>query len=118
LQPAGISGGNGYLYLESQNSYILKYISLRIRLQVSHRPFRHSCRKHRLSDLTRIPAGNAPVSDQNALNRSAAPPRRMMMELDIVSLSRLQFAVTAMYHFLFVPLTLGLSILLAIMETV
>lgn len=41
-----------------------------------------------------------------------------MMELDIVSLSRLQFAVTALYHFLFVPLTLGLSVLLAIMETV
>ena len=40
------------------------------------------------------------------------------MELDIVSLSRLQFALTAMYHFLFVPLTLGLSVLLAIMETV
>lgn len=40
------------------------------------------------------------------------------MELDIVSLSRLQFATTALYHFLFVPLTLGLSILLAIMETV
>lgn len=40
------------------------------------------------------------------------------MELDVVSLSRLQFALTAMYHFLFVPLTLGLSILLAIMETV
>ena len=40
------------------------------------------------------------------------------MDLDIVSLSRLQFAVTALYHFLFVPLTLGLSILLAIMETV
>ncbi len=40
------------------------------------------------------------------------------MELDIVALSRLQFALTAMYHFLFVPLTLGLSILLAIMETV
>ncbi len=40
------------------------------------------------------------------------------MELDIVSLSRLQFAVTALYHFLFVPLTLGLSIMLAIMETV
>ena len=31
------------------------------------------------------------------------------MELDIVALSRLQFAVTALYHFLFVPLTLGLS---------
>ncbi|MCR8549386.1 cytochrome ubiquinol oxidase subunit I [Salipiger sp. P9] len=40
------------------------------------------------------------------------------MELDLVELSRLQFAMTAMYHFLFVPLTLGLSILVAIMETV
>jgi cytochrome d ubiquinol oxidase subunit I len=40
------------------------------------------------------------------------------MELDIVDLSRFQFAMTAMYHFLFVPLTLGLSILVAIMETV
>ena len=40
------------------------------------------------------------------------------MELDIVELSRLQFALTAMYHFLFVPLTLGLSIIVAIMETV
>ena len=39
------------------------------------------------------------------------------MEIDVVTLSRLQFALTAMYHFLFVPLTLGLSILLAIMET-
>ncbi|TKI05433.1 cytochrome ubiquinol oxidase subunit I [Martelella alba] len=37
---------------------------------------------------------------------------------DVVELSRLQFALTAMYHFLFVPLTLGLSFLLAIMETV
>lgn len=37
---------------------------------------------------------------------------------DVVDLSRLQFALTALYHFLFVPLTLGLSILLAIMETV
>ena len=40
------------------------------------------------------------------------------MELDIVDISRLQFAVTALYHFLFVPLTLGLSVLIAIMETV
>ncbi|MBB3225158.1 cytochrome ubiquinol oxidase subunit I [Pseudoduganella umbonata] len=40
------------------------------------------------------------------------------MELDVVGLSRLQFALTALYHFLFVPLTLGLSMLLAIMETV
>ncbi|WP_136439647.1 cytochrome ubiquinol oxidase subunit I [Pacificoceanicola onchidii] len=40
------------------------------------------------------------------------------MEFGLVELSRLQFALTAMYHFLFVPLTLGLSILVAIMETV
>jgi cytochrome d ubiquinol oxidase subunit I len=40
------------------------------------------------------------------------------MELDVVGLSRLQFALTALYHFLFVPLTIGLSILVAIMETV
>ena len=38
--------------------------------------------------------------------------------MDIVDLSRLQFAFTAMIHFLFVPLTLGLSFLLAIMESV
>ncbi len=35
-----------------------------------------------------------------------------------VNLSRLQFALTAMYHFLFVPLTLGLVFVMAIMETV
>jgi cytochrome d ubiquinol oxidase subunit I len=38
--------------------------------------------------------------------------------VDIVELSRLQFALTALYHFLFVPLTLGLAVLLGIMETV
>lgn len=37
--------------------------------------------------------------------------------MDPVFLSRLQFAAATMYHFLFVPLTLGLSVLLAIMET-
>jgi len=40
------------------------------------------------------------------------------MELDIVELSRLQFAATALFHFLFVPLTLGLSVIVAIMNTV
>ncbi len=40
-----------------------------------------------------------------------------MFDLDPVSLDRLQFATTALYHFLFVPLTLGLSFLLAIMES-
>ncbi|QJC36909.1 cytochrome bd-I ubiquinol oxidase subunit CydA [Enterobacteriaceae endosymbiont of Donacia vulgaris] len=38
--------------------------------------------------------------------------------LNVIDLSRLQFALTAMYHFIFVPLTLGLSFLLAIMETI
>jgi cytochrome d ubiquinol oxidase subunit I len=37
--------------------------------------------------------------------------------LDAVLLSRIQFAITAAYHFLFVPLTIGLVILVAIMET-
>ena len=41
-----------------------------------------------------------------------------MPAADIVDLSRLQFAVTALYHFLFVPLTLGLSWILVIMESV
>ena len=38
--------------------------------------------------------------------------------LDVIDLSRLQFAFTAMYHFLFVPLTLGMTFILAIMESV
>ncbi len=37
--------------------------------------------------------------------------------MDVTMLSRLQFAAATYFHFLFVPLTLGLSILLAIMET-
>src|SRR5690554_7282186 len=41
-----------------------------------------------------------------------------MISETLVDLSRLQFALTAMYHFIFVPLTLGLAVLLAIMESV
>lgn len=37
--------------------------------------------------------------------------------MDPVFLSRLQFAAATMFHFLFVPLTLGLSIIIAYMET-
>ena len=44
--------------------------------------------------------------------------QQAMSELSVVDLSRLQFALTAMYHFLFVPLTIGLSLLIAIMESV
>ncbi len=42
----------------------------------------------------------------------------MMIDPTVVELSRLQFALTALYHFLFVPLTLGMTFILATMETV
>ncbi len=41
-----------------------------------------------------------------------------MISEDVVDLSRLQFAMTALYHFLFVPLTLGMTFILATMETI
>jgi len=41
-----------------------------------------------------------------------------MNELSSVDWSRAQFALTALYHFLFVPLTLGLSFIIAIMESI
>ncbi len=37
--------------------------------------------------------------------------------MDVLTLSRIQFAVTAGFHFIFVPLTLGLSVLVAYMES-
>ena len=37
--------------------------------------------------------------------------------MDVLMLSRLQFAAATMFHFLFVPLTLGISVLIACMET-
>lgn len=40
-----------------------------------------------------------------------------MFDIDIITLSRFQFAASALYHFLFVPLTLGLSVMLAVMNT-
>ena len=42
----------------------------------------------------------------------------MLINPTVVELSRLQFALTALYHFLFVPLTLGMTFILATMETV
>lgn len=38
--------------------------------------------------------------------------------MDSILLARSQFAITTVYHFFFVPLTLGLSVLVAIMETI
>src|SRR5574343_347433 len=55
-----------------------------------------------------------------ASRRRPRPPvnqEKNMLD-NVVDLSRLQFAATAMYHFLFVPLTLGMVWLLVIMETV
>ena len=37
--------------------------------------------------------------------------------MDVVTLSRWQFAITTIYHFLFIPLTLGLTIFIALLET-
>ncbi len=39
-------------------------------------------------------------------------------DISLVDWSRAQFALTAMYHYLFVPLTLGLSFIIAIMESI
>jgi len=39
-------------------------------------------------------------------------------DFSLIDWSRLQFAMTAMYHWLFVPLTLGITFIIAIMETI
>ncbi|HOV36210.1 MAG: cytochrome ubiquinol oxidase subunit I [Dysgonomonadaceae bacterium] len=41
-----------------------------------------------------------------------------LLSTSLINWSRAQFAMTAAYHWLFVPLTLGLGIIMAIMETV
>src|SRR5262245_52508666 len=42
--------------------------------------------------------------------------RDFFMELDVVFLSRIQFALTIMFHYLFPPLTIGLGVILVVME--
>lgn len=42
---------------------------------------------------------------------------KTMLLASLLDLSRFQFALTAMYHWLFVPLTIGLGFIIAIMET-
>jgi len=39
------------------------------------------------------------------------------LDLSLVDWSRAQFALTAIYHWLFVPLTLGLGVIISVMET-
>ena len=38
--------------------------------------------------------------------------------MDALTLARLQFGIITIYHFFFVPLSLGLSLMVAIMETI
>src|SRR5213079_269925 len=45
-------------------------------------------------------------------------PRVIPLASTPVDLARLQFATTSIYHFLFVPLTLGLAPLVAVMQTI
>ena len=40
----------------------------------------------------------------------------MLAELDVVMLSRIQFALTIMFHYLFPPITIGLGIIIAYLE--
>lgn len=40
-----------------------------------------------------------------------------LMDVSLLGWSRAQFALTSMYHWLFVPLTLGLGVIMSIMET-
>ena len=65
-------------------------------------------------DPLRAAENMAPAATAS-LPRLKRPP---MISEQLVDLSRLQFAATAMYHFLFVPLTLGMVWLLVIMECV
>ncbi len=41
----------------------------------------------------------------------------LLLDASLINWSRAQFAMTAMYHWLFVPLTLGLGMIMSIMET-
>ena len=41
----------------------------------------------------------------------------LTIDPDMVDWARAQFAITAIYHWLFVPLTLGLALIMGIMET-
>ena len=68
----------------------------------------------------RTPCGSATICSNGwELRRRLGSRRRGMGVLadTTVDLARVQFATTSIYHFLFVPLTLGLGPLVAIMQT-
>ncbi len=41
----------------------------------------------------------------------------MLMAMDVLSLARFQFAMTTVFHFFFVPFSIGMGLVAAIMET-
>jgi hypothetical protein len=61
-----------------------------------------------------VDPGRFPGSSPPTPSRKERP----MVSEQLVDLSRLQFAATALYHFLFVPLTIGMVWMLVIMESV
>lgn len=38
--------------------------------------------------------------------------------MDVITLSRIQFAATTIFHYFFVPISIGLAFMIAVMETV
>ena len=54
--------------------------------------------------------------DLRTLGRRPGEPRRWCT-MDALDLARWQFGITTVYHFLFVPLTIGLSVLVAGLQT-
>ena len=40
-----------------------------------------------------------------------------VLDLDVLDIARWQFGITTVYHFLMVPLTIGLGLLVAVMHT-
>src|SRR5699024_8788133 len=62
--------------------------------------------------LAAMPAG--PGADGRPRVQRAFVKGRHM---DVVDISRWQFGITTVYHFIFVPLTIGLALLVALMQT-
>ncbi len=58
-----------------------------------------------------------PTPDSRS-GRSTVDISQFQADVTQVDLSRLQFATTTIYHFLFVPITIGLSLLVAVLHTI
>src|SRR5690606_18762878 len=73
-----------------------------------------TCRRTRWA-VPRPPATASPPDTPPTLPRPGRAPRGA--HVDALALARWQFAITTVYHFIFVPLTIGLAPLVAIMQT-